>query len=142
MKAACCLQWTRTGIDHALYRQLENNSFENPFFFLCFFDVFWCFLVFFGVFLVFLMLFLDSSRFSPSDELIFVENYWFWTIFGPFLFFKRIVFETNCFRAVCNVQRSPSENLFYLNRVWKQPLRNSIQNKKLSKKLLKMDVIL
>ena len=29
-----------------------------------------------------------------------------------------------------NVQRSPSENLFYLNRVWKQSLRNSIQNKK------------
>ena len=80
------------------YRQLENNSFENPFFllccfdvFLCFFDVFcvvlmffgvfWCFLcflVFFGVFwrfLAFLILFLDSSCFSPSDELIFVENY-------------------------------------------------------------------
>ena len=81
----------------------------------CFFFVFICFtvlfyvwvLVLFGVFLcflvflVFLILFLDSSRFSPSVALIFVENYCFWTIFGPFYFLKWIVFEMNCFRAVC-----------------------------------------
>ena len=72
--------------------------------FLCFlmmFDVFWCFLVF-------LILFLDSSRFSPSDELIFVEKYCFRTIFGPFYFFivfwnelflKWIVFEL-CVRGM------------------------------------------
>ena len=51
--------------------------------------------------MVVLILFLDSSRFSPSVALIFVENYCFLTIFGPFYFLKRIVFETNCFRAVC-----------------------------------------
>ena len=82
-----------------VYRQLENNSFGGRFFFFVFcfvffvvytvfiffyfgvFCVFWCFFVF-------LILCLDSSRFSPSVALIFVENYCFWTIFGPFLFFK------------------------------------------------------
>ena len=51
-----------------------------------FFSVFIYFgvLVFWGVFDSF---FLDSSRFSPSVALIFVENYCFWTIFGPFYFF-------------------------------------------------------
>ena len=73
-------------------------------FFCVFFGVFCVFLMFFGVFwrfLAFLILVLDSSCFSSSVALIFVENYCFWSILGPFLFFKRIVFETNCFRAVC-----------------------------------------
>ena len=49
------------------------------YFFMCFvfFGVFWCFLVV-------LILLLDSSRFSASDALIFVENYCFRTILGPF----------------------------------------------------------
>ena len=37
-------------------------------------------------FLIFLILFLDSSRFSASIALLFIEKYWFWTIFGPFYF--------------------------------------------------------
>ena len=66
--------------------------------FFCFFVFFFMFFVFFGVFwcfLVFLILFLDSSCFSPSVALIFVENYWFRTIFGPFLYFG--VFCVFCF---------------------------------------------
>ena len=53
-------------------------------FFYCFYfilglGVFWCFSMF-------LILFVDSSRFSASIALIFVEKFWFWTIFGPFIF--------------------------------------------------------
>ena len=98
-----------------LYRQLENNSFENPFFLLCFFDVFlsvfdvfcvflmffWCFsmfFVFFGVFWCFLAFFgvFDSCFgflvfFSVGcthfrRKLLILDD--FWTI---------LIFETNCF---------------------------------------------
>ena len=87
--------WERTIIKEIDLKQLKHRirhasgRWPGEFYFwilisfVVFFGVFLCFYVFFGIFI----LFLDSSRFSPSVALVFVENYCFRTIFGPFLCF-------------------------------------------------------